>query len=202
MAYRGQIPLNGIREVPGVMWIRFAASGLRTMRSRLPMYLMIKPAPFARDQIWALEYCSRRRPPELLHMTIMALGDAAEWPPEAIDRLRTTLAGVAAAPFELCFDLIVGNGKHVALASSAPLEEAKAFKQIILDHFASQGLRLTERELRPHITLDYNSVLRCRERIDPIRWLVEDFVLVASVHGKQQHRELGRWSLRESVSQE
>ena len=132
-------------------------------------------------------------------MTIIALGDAAEWPQEAIDRLKTTLAGIAAAPFELCFDLIVGNGKHISLVSSAPLEEAKAFKQIILDHFASQGLRLTERELRPHITLDYNGAVRCREEINPIRWLVEDFILIASVHGKQQHRELGRWNLRGSM---
>jgi len=47
------------------------------------------------------------------------------------------------------------------------------------------------------MTLDHRGGRPGRLLDQPIAWLVEEFVLVESVHGETRHLEWGRWRLRE-----
>ena len=59
---------------------------------------------------------------------------------------------------------------------------------------ARKGLkRLAKREFMPHITLLYAERSVDEYPIEPIRWIVNDFVLIHSMRG---HSHLARWALR------
>lgn len=48
----------------------------------------------------------------------------------------------------------------------------------------------------PHVTLNYHHCRVQEERIEPIRWTVEEIVLVCSLNGRHRHVCLGCWPLR------
>ena len=53
--------------------------------------------------------------------------------------------------------------------------------------------RLATREFTPHVTLLYAERRVEEYPIEPIRWMVNEFVLV---HSKNGHAHLARWPLR------
>jgi 2'-5' RNA ligase len=61
---------------------------------------------------------------------------------------------------------------------------------------AEAGLvRPRARDFEPHLTLLRDRIAAPEEFIEPVRWRVQEFVLLDSVHGEGRHELLGRWAL-------
>ncbi len=176
----------------------FVASSLATP-APCELILMAKPpAP-------ALEVM--RRLPALacavdkLHMTILPLGDIRCWQTDEFAGLEAELGAVREGAFPVLFNRIRANRRHAQLVGTA-MREARAFRRHLLGRLHAPVTRVLERQSRtlpdnaprPHITLDYHSELACNEPIAPIDWMVEEFLLIESVHGAG-HVERGRWPL-------
>lgn len=166
-------------------------------RSFRLLYIMIKLPPPLADWIGELPQRALNRPPDLLHITVLPLGDRADLGEGFVDQLCRMLGRFRAALFRVAFDCIHDNGKSIALCASEALNAAMVFQQNLVDFLAASGVRVTPRyRFSPHITLNYQSHGQSFSPIDTISWLVEDFRLVESVHGETRHEELGCWPLR------
>jgi 2'-5' RNA ligase len=168
-------------------------------RAKRPLYIVIKPPAPRAKEIWGLPQTWRRRPPELLHLTLLPLWDAADLPSEVTTRVCEMLSTVRASPFEVVFNRVKGKGGSVELISSKPLPELKAFRELVADTLIKTygvPLKIPGR-LRPHITIDYRkSSPNVDLSIEPISWEVDDFLLIESVVGETRHIAHGRWQLR------
>jgi 2'-5' RNA ligase len=97
----------------------------------------------------------------------------------------------------MLFDRIEG-GATMALSGGSRNCAAQDFRFAILDALFGHFERLPAYECTPHMTIDDSGSGRPgRLLAQPIVWLVEEFVLVESVHGETRHVEWGRWRLRE-----
>jgi 2'-5' RNA ligase len=101
-------------------------------------------------------------------------------------------------PFDVWFDRSAsflgrpGNRPFVLIGDDG-LQELRSFRRTLGGALAKWGLkRLAQRDFTPHVTLFYGecSVEECP--IEPIRWTVNEFVLV---HSMRSHRHLARWPL-------
>jgi 2'-5' RNA ligase len=138
--------------------------------------------------------------PEHLHVTLFHLGDWQAMPQDVIGLAKDAALQVFTPPFEVAFgraesfrnrtgvfpfvltgDAAQWRGLHAALAL--------ALKKVGLGA-ATQG------DFLPHVTLTYDEVRAKPAAIDPVAWVVRDFVLVHSQLGKTAHHHLGRWPLR------
>ena len=54
-----------------------------------------------------------------------------------------------------------------------------------------------EPEIWPHVSLLWDKAGPPEEFIDPISWMVRDFVLLDSPYGENRHEVLGRWALND-----
>jgi 2'-5' RNA ligase len=133
--------------------------------------------------------------PECLHVSLFFLGEIDE---QLVRIASDAAAQVRAQPFEVRFDRSAsflgrpGNRPFVLIGDEG-LEELRSFRRMLGGALAKKGLkRLARREFTPHITLLYVDLKVEEYPIEPIRWIVSEFVLVHSLHG---HRHLGRWPL-------
>jgi len=165
------------------------------------LYVMIKPPACEAGRMRALDLCSCAT--DRLHMTIVPLGSARHWPGCEMEALKAGLGRIHHPRFPLSFDRLRANGRHAELVGSTPMREARAFARRVFEVLAPLaasapagrgGEPLRERTLRPHVTLNYRTNLRCDERIAPIAWMADAFLLVESIHGIG-HTEHGRWPL-------
>jgi 2'-5' RNA ligase len=54
----------------------------------------------------------------------------------------------------------------------------------------------TQGDFKPHVTLTRDDKRISPKPIDPISWMVRDFVLIHSLLGKTTHIHLARWPLQ------
>lgn len=139
--------------------------------------------------------------PEHLHVTLFHLGDWITLPEEIVARASEAAAKVETAPFTVSFARIESFRNRTGVypfvlsgdaASWRSLRDAlgAALKQ------AGLGAAVHEAdEFKPHVTLTYDPVRVKPAAIEPISWMVKDFVLIHSRLGKTEHIHLGRWSL-------
>ena len=127
---------------------------------------------------------------------MLPLGDAAQFEPWVVKLLRRALGTVHARPFMLDFDRIRGSGRTVELVRRGTNRDAVAFRALVIEALSRYVSAPWPRSFRPHVTLNYRRATPCDRLIDPISWLVEDFVLIESVTGETRHIEHGRWPLR------
>lgn len=114
---------------------------------------------------------------------------------------RRAAAGVRAAPFPVSFDRVCSfrgrDARPVALCCDAQTAGPSALRDILRRELIKAGLWPGPVVFLPHVTLMWD-----RRRVpdtmldEPIRWTVEDFVLVQSLLGRSRHVDLARWSLR------
>jgi 2'-5' RNA ligase len=162
------------------------------------LFIMAKPPEEVVQQIAALSRTSRTRPSDLLHMTVQPVL-VLEWmPADMADDVRRSLqelCGKIDAPSgEVVMNRIVESAKAVTLRGT--MHGASEFHAAICAGLGRNGLPLLDYHFAPHITLAYRADGRGHEFIEPIRWVVEQFLLVESIYGETRHIELGRWSLR------
>jgi len=172
------------------------------------LFLAVFPDPATVAQLSALAagQCARHglrgKPllPERLHVTLLHLGDWAGLPPGVVDATMKAAARVRAAPFDVAFDRVASfDGRRDKLpfvlraeGGNAPL---RAFQADLETQLREAGVAPAGIGFEPHVTLAYDARKVAAEAVSPIRWRVDEFVLVHSLLGKTRHVRLGRWPL-------
>lgn len=130
------------------------------------------------------------------HLTLWILNDHPDFPERVAKRLIEAGSRIAADPFCLVLDRVVGSNSSVALRSGHTNRAlAQLHRQIdAIMHRAGvmsrEGYRFS-----PHLTLFYRHGQPFREAIRAYNWNVEEVVLIHSLVGRKQHNVLGRWPL-------
>ena len=157
------------------------------------LYIMIKPPSSALRQV-----CAQRAiyglddsyPANRLHCTMLRLGDEADWPLAKLDQLKYLFGTTWAEPFPVMFDLIAGN----LLRGAKGMPSASAFHRMLRQKAEMCGVRI-EHDFWLHLSLAYRGVaIAAARKIDPIGWMVEEFLLIRSNKG---HELLDSWPLQQ-----
>lgn len=137
-------------------------------------------------------------PADGLHVTLAFLGAVAE---ARLPEVLAVAAGVAAAPFELCFEDIEHWRKPqvlTAVAGAAPAAATQLAGRLGVA-LAAAGFALDSRPWRPHVTLARKVLRPCAgsRLAPPVRWPVRGLALVESLPrpGGMRYQVLGRWPL-------
>jgi 2'-5' RNA ligase len=151
-----------------------------------------KVADFARCQ--RLERGLTGRPLEAgqLHVTLYHLGDAVgPPPPELIEIVTQRATHVVMPPFRVVFDRVRSfrNGALVLCGGDGVIG-LEILHQRLSDVLDGRPRRA--RPFTPHVTLLRDSQRIDEHPIEPIDWMVRDFVLVHSLLGHTAHRHLVR----------
>jgi len=141
------------------------------------------------------------RPTAHFHITLHHLGDYVGLPADVLAQARAAAAGVAQAGFDVIFDHVASfNAKRklpLVLRGQEPaLAELVQLQQALGQRMATCGLgRRVEKLFVPHLTLLYDDRSIAPQVIEPLRWRVDELLLVHSLLGRTEHRVLGRWPL-------
>ncbi|HSI58471.1 MAG TPA: 2'-5' RNA ligase family protein [Ideonella sp.] len=139
--------------------------------------------------------------PECLHVTLHWLGDHDDLPHELLRRAKDAGGSVEMAPFGVGFDRIGSLGGTgmggLALTGAAGLKNLRQFQRALAMAMeaAEIGCHIRKR-FNPHVSLLYCQRHVAREPIAPIRWRVDELVLIDSLVGCGKHVDLGNWPLR------
>lgn len=169
-------------------------------------FAVVPPAPvaeciaaLARELRGRLGLRGQPRPTTHLHVTLHHLGDFAGVPPAVVEDARLAAAGVAVAPLEARLDRVGSfrgrSGRHPFVLLG---EEGSRLGQLhaqLGDRLAALGRGRRERAFVPHVTLLYDARVIPTSPSEAIGWPVHDFVLIHSLLGRTEYRELGRWPL-------
>lgn len=140
-------------------------------------------------------------PRERLHVSVHMLGEFAEPPPELLAAASKVGEALRACPFHVTFDRICNFSglarKPVVLRGP---EDARigfdAFHFAFIARMAEFGLAVDRAGIvEPHVTLIYDEKPIPETTIAPIRFRVEELVLIHSLFGRGKHIHLGRWRL-------
>lgn len=211
---------SSFHDDPAQLWLEFAASppgpGMSPGDGKVPghrgdaVFFAVQPdamlAPrivaFAGKQCGRLGLDGRPRPSGTLHVSINGLGIFSNLSPEDIDKAGRAASTVEMAPFDLTFDRLQSfrgeRSRPVVLCCGEGIERLAALREAL-------GAALLRQRLHPgfdaravlHMTLLYD--VRSFPDVvleTPIVMPVCDFVLVRSLYGKGEYKELGRWPLR------
>jgi 2'-5' RNA ligase len=175
----------------------------RSARHGLFFGLLPSPAELLRVEAVAApsrkQYGMRRGPviAKRLHITCCDLGNFIDEPAHGlVEAAMQVAAGLVLPSFEIVFSHVMRFRGNEALV----LLEHKGVTPLTVFRDAL-GEALVQAELpvdfgaTPHMTLAYGSDEVSEALVDPIRWVVQDFVLVHSLIGQGEHRHLGRWPL-------
>ena len=140
-------------------------------------------------------------PRERLHVTLHWLGDYDDVvPQELLCGAQDAACHVDMAPFRVGFDRIGSPGLEMgglALTGSAELKSLRLFQRALGAAMRATAARGSVRtRFKPHISLLYCDRHVASEPIAPIRWTVDELVLIDSWIGWKKHVDLGRWPLQ------
>lgn len=133
--------------------------------------------------------------PERLHVSLFFLGELSE---QIVRVAGEAAAEVRMPPFEVSFDRSASfrgrpGNRPLVLVGDGGLDRLKSFRRTLGVAMARKGLRyLAKKDFTPHVTLLYADRNVEEHPIEPIRWTVNEFVLIHSMHG---HVHLARWPL-------
>jgi RNA 2',3'-cyclic 3'-phosphodiesterase len=132
-------------------------------------------------------------PRECLHVSLLFLGRGSE---QVVRSACEAAAGVKMTPFEISFDRTAsfrgrpGNYPFV-LVGSDTLDRLKSLGHALDAAIAESGMaRRVRGDFTPHVTLLYGDRAVEEYPVAPIRWTVNEFVLIHSLKG---HRHVARW---------
>jgi len=165
------------------------------MANAQPLYLMTKP-PLERareiDRRRRLLGLETRYGLERFHTTLLPLGDGRDISCEYLDLLHRALSSLCAEPFPIAFDKLNRN----ALVGTK-MRELRAFQRRLVRCLIAFGIPIPAYRFAPHLSLAYGATPDRRIAIPPINWLVEEYLLIRSIHGEGRHEVLDRWPLIE-----
>jgi 2'-5' RNA ligase len=137
---------------------------------------------------------------DLLHMTMIHIGDFIGLPRGVLSAATEAMTAVRAQAFDVVLDRTLsflgqpGVLPFVLLAE--PAEPLMAFQKALCAALAKAGVRhKSGAQFTPHVTLLRDRISVTEQPIEPTRWTAREFVLAHSLLGRAQHIPLGRWSL-------
>ncbi len=134
--------------------------------------------------------------PHRLHVSLFFLGG---WSEHIVRAVCQAAAEVPVSPFEIRFDRYASfrgkpGSRPLVLVGDNGLDQLTSFRRTLGGAMAGRGLKqFTKKDFAPHVTLLYAERSVEEHPIEPIRWTMNEFVLIHSMHG---HAYLGRWPLR------
>lgn len=134
-----------------------------------------------------------------LHVTLSYLGDYLGLPAGVVAAAIKAAASVRAAPFDVVFDRAMSfhgrpRNRPLVLLGDEGVSALTAFQQTLGRALQKAGIVTANSHYTPHVTLLYDNRLVPPGTIEPIRWTVNEFVLMRSLLGQTRHVPLGRWS--------
>jgi RNA 2',3'-cyclic 3'-phosphodiesterase len=152
----------------------------------------------------ASEYRLDGRPlgPQRFHATLFPIGVYADLEGPALDAIADLAGTIRSRPFDVAFDRAASfpraQGKRpLVLLGGSGVAGLIAFQRRVEATFRRAGFpRWSGRRYNPHVTLLYDQHVVPERSVEPVRWRVEEFVLVRSLVGQGKHVPLKRWQLR------
>lgn len=146
------------------------------------------------------EYPARWVRPSRHHLTLGFLGAGEQVSPERIERAVQAASGVRAPALVWRPDRVSGfRASHppCVLRAATTNAELQRLHRTLLDALAARDVRVADRRpYVPHITLGYGRNGAIAERnLHALDFPIRSFVLLHSVPGASEYRELGRWPL-------
>ncbi|WP_275787915.1 2'-5' RNA ligase family protein [Pararhizobium gei] len=139
------------------------------------------------------------RPPDVMHVSLNAIGKYVAFPEDAVFAVSAAMAAVKAAPFEVNFDRVVHftGSRAVVLCNPIRSEEMMDLHVQLAKEMWAAGLTFTfNRNFMPHMTLFYSDGALAEHMLaEPLCWVVREFVLIRSFIGESEYEYLGRWPL-------
>lgn len=179
------------------------------VRGKHVVYLALQPPPEAAAQALArLDASGQRRrisarpvAPDRLHVSLFRVGDFKHPPTPVFAKVMEAVGAVAARPFVVEFNRLGGWRAGdppwpVVLWGDEGVIGVSALYSAI--HRAMRRIDMAPRrepEIVPHMTLVYDKAEVPETRIEPVRWTVDEFVLIHAVHGEGRHDVVGRVAL-------
>jgi 2'-5' RNA ligase len=132
-----------------------------------------------------------------LHITTLSLVMNDIMPDGLAQEAAEIAASIRMPSFRVIFDRLAGGNRSALLLPSEPLEALRMFRERLGFALMRAGIAFEQGgRFSPHVTLLYGGQPMPEIEIEPISWLVEDFVLIDSFIGETKHVEIGRWPLR------
>jgi 2'-5' RNA ligase len=116
--------------------------------------------------------------------------------PHEIDFVREASATVTAffSPFEVRFDRVM-SFRNTRAKRPFVLRDGGDNTALLRFHRCLENALHVQSPLNPHVTLLYDEKNVAEERVNPIRWTVDELVLVHSYVGEGRYEMLGKWGL-------
>jgi RNA 2',3'-cyclic 3'-phosphodiesterase len=143
----------------------------------------------------------RPLPPERLHITPHHIDDYAGLPPRVVAAICDSAATVRTDPFEVEFDRVASfsgrpGNRPLVLRGGDGLAELMEFQRGLGAAITRARIgRPVASQFTPHVTLLYDDAQVEERAVEPIRWIVSEFILVHSLLGQTRHIPLARWPL-------
>jgi 2'-5' RNA ligase len=137
-----------------------------------------------------------------LHTTLGLVCPFGRLGNKTLAAINEALASITMQPFLYGLDLLTnfGSERNPAVVVRGD-DESTPGLTMLQDEIATTmrkiGFHIARRT--PHVTLGHGCQRIPEQRVDEIRWLVQEFSLVCSLHGRHRHVPLGRWPLRSHV---
>jgi RNA 2',3'-cyclic 3'-phosphodiesterase len=140
---------------------------------------------------------------ERLHVSLHHIGDYKRLQSKVVYAAKQVGKAVSMRPFEVTFRSIKTFGGASQAAGHSPrrplvlLGESEGLFElyrVVGDAMEKNGLRATE-YFTPHITLSYGPEVIPLQEIEPIRFIVTEFVLIHSLRGLTRYEMIERWPL-------
>jgi 2'-5' RNA ligase len=176
-----------------------------TDRLFLGVFLDLDAAERAVSLSWSLRkelnLSGRPLPPERLHVTLHHIDDYVGLPPRVVAAICDAAAAVRRDPFEVEFDRVASfsgrpGNRPLVLRGGGGLAELMEFQRGLGEAVARARVgRPVASRFTPHVTLLYDDIQVEERAVEPIRWTLNEFILVHSLLGQTRHVPLARWSL-------
>ncbi|MBM3548829.1 MAG: 2'-5' RNA ligase [Alphaproteobacteria bacterium] len=136
------------------------------------------------------------RPKSLLHVSLCGLGEYNGLPQTLVEKAIEAAGSISARPFEIEFDRVMSFRTCLVLAGEEGAGGVRHLEQALGEALEKGKVREPSRHFMPHITLIYDQTIVPPERLRrPVRWQVQEFVLIHSLVGQSKHIVLKTFAL-------
>lgn len=144
---------------------------------------------------------------ERLHVSLVGLGKYEYVPYKYLAVANHAAMSIALPPFEIIFNRAMSFKRSNSEAKSPlvligdQVQGLHDLRQAQLEAMQQIGFRFKPATFVPHITLLYDKHRIAEQSIEPIHWIVSEFVLIHSHIGQHRYTQLNRYSLVNSLRQ-
>jgi 2'-5' RNA ligase len=123
-------------------------------------------------------------------------------PADIVAAVGEPASRIAMPPFRIALDHVKslrgdGRNRPLVLCGGDGVAGLARFQHMLGAAMEDAGLgRWTGSNWLPHLTLLYDTLDIAEEAIEPVSWVVQEFVLVHSLLGRNRYVSLARWPLR------